>query len=260
MSEFVSGLVSIITPLYNGKKYIRKTMDSVCSQTYTNWEMLIINDGSTDGSYEWVKEYIEEKNENRIRLSSNPKNMGICETRNRGLKEAKGQYIAFLDSDDLWDAKRLENQLSFLKKKKEEDEKAAFVFSSCRIIDENGNPTGQIRRAPSKVTYNDLLKDNVISCLTVLIDREIIPTDLCYMPNIVHEDYAAWLNVLKVGHLAYGCDKVLCSYRVDKGSRSGNKLRAAAWHHTVLKSQNLSFIKRMYLMICYLFAAVKKRV
>ena len=112
MSEIVQGLVSIITPLYNGKNYIEETMTSVVNQTYENWEMIIVDDCSSDGSAEVVETYIHDHQEQRIRLLHNRENLGVANTRNAGMKEAKGQYICFLDSDDLWKAKKLEHQIS----------------------------------------------------------------------------------------------------------------------------------------------------
>ena len=202
MNNYSSGLVSIITPLYNGKNYIVSTMESVIDQTYKNWEMIIVDDGSTDGSKELVEEFLSNRKESRIKLFENPSNLGISATRNSGLEKAKGQYICFLDSDDLWDQNKIEKELSFLQEVRKKDTKAAFVYCGCRIIDEKGIPTGQIRSVKKEVTYEVLLKDNVIPCLSVLIDRNIIPTDLCKMPSIVHEDYATWLNLLKEGFIA----------------------------------------------------------
>ncbi|MCR5546946.1 MAG: glycosyltransferase, partial [Lachnospiraceae bacterium] len=127
MNNYSSGLVSIITPLYNGKNYIVSTMESVIDQTYENWEMIIVDDGSTDGSKELVEEFLSNRKESRIKLFENPSNLGISATRNSGLEKAKGQYICFLDSDDLWDQNKIEKELSFLQEVRKKDTKAAFV-------------------------------------------------------------------------------------------------------------------------------------
>ncbi len=252
-------MISVITPLFNGKKYIIETLESVRNQTCENWEMLIIDDASTDEGPGLVEDYLHVKADERIRLLKNEKNIGAVGSRNRGLSEARGQYICFLDSDDLWDPEKLERQLAYLKEKKTTDPHAGFVFSQCRIIDGEGRETGQIRRVDEVVDYKKLLKDNQIPCLTVLIDRQEIPTESIQMPDIGHEDYAAWLNILKDGHKAYGLREVLAGYRVNASSLSGNKKTAARWHYEVLKSQQLSHFSLIYYMICYVIAAINKR-
>ncbi|MCR4673922.1 MAG: glycosyltransferase, partial [Lachnospiraceae bacterium] len=252
-------LVSIITPLYNAKAYIEETIKSVLSQTYKEWEMIIVDDGSTDGSFELVKEFIDSLSSDEKRkfhLLQNEKNSGITETRNRGLKEAKGRYIAFLDSDDLWDEEKLEKQLRYLK-----DTEAAFCFTQCRIIDENGIFTGRFRKVPVTAEYETLLMDNYIPCLTVLADRSVIPTEHLMMPNIRHEDYAAWLNVLRDSSVkAVGMQETLASYRVNISSTSGNKIEAAKWHWQVLRHQEkINFLRSIKYMFSYIFKAIAKR-
>ena len=259
MSEIVQGLVSIITPLYNGKNYIEETMTSVVNQTYENWEMIIVDDCSSDGSAEVVEKYIHDHQEQRIRLLHNRENLGVANTRNAGMKEAKGQYICFLDSDDLWKAKKLEHQISFLKEKQKMDSKAGFVFGTCEIINEDGISKGKIRKAKAQIDYKELLKDNGISCVSVMVDQTVIPKTLCFMPCIGHEDYATWLTILKNKYTAYGMEEVLCYYRISQNSISGNKKKAATWHYQVLKAQGISGFRLVYYMICYIYAAIEKR-
>ena len=145
MKDFKAGKVSVITPLYNGKESIIQTLESVRNQTYTNWEMLIIDDASTDGSADLVADYLHVLGDARILLFRNETNSGAVASRNRALQEATGQYITFLDSDDLWDPDKLETQLAFLAEKKKTDPRAGFVFGACRIIDRDGNATQKIR-------------------------------------------------------------------------------------------------------------------
>ncbi|MCR5396713.1 MAG: glycosyltransferase [Lachnospiraceae bacterium] len=264
VESFTDGLVSVITPLYNGADYIIETILSVQNQTYPSWEMLIVDDGSTDDSREKVERYLKEEEEalsGRVRLFQNEKNLGIAKTRNFGLSQAKGRYIAFLDSDDLWDPTKLEVQLSYMQK-----EDLAFCYGSCRVMDEKGNPTGKLRKVPREASYESLLLDNYIPCLTVVADRYKISTEKLKMPYIGHEDYAAWLNVFRPVKgeppiKAYGIESPLASYRVNTTSTSGNKLRAASWHFLVLREQEkLSFIKACGYMVLYLYYALKKRV
>ena len=263
---YIDGLVSVITPMYNAKEYILATIQSVLNQTYDMVEMIIVDDGSADGSGTAVLEYLSKNSDSvtedsysirgkKIRLIHNESNAGIVFARNRALKEAKGRYIAFLDSDDLWDSEKLEKQIAFMKERDVD-----FCYSACRIIDEKGNPTGRVREVPKCATYEDLLKDNFIPCLTVVADRKRIPTEHLLMPHIRHEDYGAWLNVLRPDSTkAAGLTEVLASYRVNSSSTSGNKLKAAIWHWKVLlKQEKISFFKSLKYM-CYYATGVIKR-
>ncbi|MBQ5484196.1 MAG: glycosyltransferase family 2 protein [Lachnospiraceae bacterium] len=138
-------MVSIITPCWNGEKYIAETMDSVLAQTYTNWEMIVVDDGSSDGSADLVRSY--EKKDARIRLICQ-ENAGSAAARNHGIKEAKGRYIALLDADDVWEENFLEEQLKLMAQKD-----AACVYSSYRLMDENSRVYGRMVKAPEKLTY-----------------------------------------------------------------------------------------------------------
>lgn len=296
--SYIDGLVSVITPMYNAKDYILDTVQSVLNQTYDMVEMIIVDDGSADGSDELVETFLSKNSGSvmedsysirgkKIRLIHNESNAGIVSTRNRALKEAKGRYIAFLDSDDLWDSEKLEKQISFMT-----EQSVDFCYSACRIIDEKGNPTGRVREVPKEATYEELLKDNFIPCLTVVADRKRIPTEHLLMPHIRHEDYAAWLNVLRLYpqkvrneettrandrsdwiHTiekrsdavatdrikAAGLTEVLASYRVNSSSVSGNKLKAAIWHWKVLLEQEkISFFKSLKYMFYYATGVIKR--
>lgn len=244
-------LVSVITPMYNAEKYIAQTIESVQAQTYENWEMLIVDDVSCDAGVEIVQGYMVK--DPRIKYLKHEKNAGVAQARNTALKAAKGQYVAFLDSDDLWMTNKLEKQIRFMKEKK-----AVFCYSACEIMDEYGKSTGKVRNVPVKQQYKDLLKGNAIPCLTVILDRSQIGN--VEMPVIPHEDYAAWLNILKKGITAYGMDEVLAKYRVNNHSLSGNKLQAAKWTWDIYrKQQKLGVMKSCYCFVCYIIAAVLKR-
>lgn len=244
-------LVSIITPMYNAERFITKTIESVQAQTYQNWEMLIVDDMSVDKGAQIVQKYAG--TDRRIRYIKHTRNGGVAKARNTALTEAKGRYIAFLDSDDIWKAGKLKTQIDFMRKKG-----AAFCFSACEVIDEQGKKTGKVRHVPAELTYKDLLKGNAIACLTVVLDREQI--DDIRMLSIPHEDYAAWLDILKKGITAYGIDEVLAKYRVSNNSVSKNKLRAAKWTWDIyLKQQKLGFMRSCHCFICYLIAAIRKR-
>lgn len=245
-------LVSIITPMYNAQKYIAQTMDSVLAQTYSNWEMIIMDDCSTDSCPEIVKEYC--RKDSRIKYFKNKENQGVSGTRNAAMQKATGRYLAFLDSDDLWNPEKLSIQISFM-----EQNDAHFCCTGCCVIDENGKLTGQVRHVPPKKNYRQMLKGNSAACLTVVVDRKYIDDPI--MPEIPHEDYAAWLNAIKDGEVVYGIDQVLASYRVAGNSVSGNKIRAALWTWSIYRDYlHIPLYKSIFYFICYAWNAVAKRV
>lgn len=245
-------LVSIVMPVYNAARFLREAVSSVCAQVYTNWELLLIDDGSTDESRSLMEELATDE---RIRLFYNERNLGIAATRNRGISEARGRYLAFLDSDDVWDKRKLEKQLLFLQAKG-----AAVSYTAIRIMDENSRLTGQVRRVPRSVTHENLLYGDAIPFLTVVLDTTKIPKERILMPDTRHEDYAALLNCLRGGETAYGLNEVLASYRVSRSSDSGNKLRTAIWQWEILRKQeNLPFWKATVCLGTYAVQAVWKR-
>ena len=248
-----NGLVSIITAVYNSGNTLRETVESVMAQYYSDWELILIDDCSTDDSREVMESLA--KADDRIRCLYNEKNMGVAETRNHGIKEARGRYIAFLDSDDMWDVNKLSVQMDFMDKTG-----APFTYTSIRIIDEESHPTGKERHVPPRVDHKTLLMGDPMPCLTIVIDTRVIPKEKIYMPNMHHEDYAAFLNCLRDGAVAQGLDEVLASYRVSRTSVSGNKFRTATWQWRILRDQEkLSVIKAFYYLCTYAFLAVKKR-
>ena len=209
--------VSIITPSYNSSKFIVETIRSVLSQTYSHWEMIIVDDCSTDNSVEVIKSFVEK--DSRIRLVELTENSGAAVARNKAIEEAKGQYIAFLDADDLWDPAKLEKQLDFMIKNN-----YSFVYSKYSAISEDGNGLSKDLVFPSKVGYKDLLKTCSIGCLTVVLDRGKF-TDIS-MPLIRRgQDYALWLKLLKQVDYAYCLDEDLAKYRVLENSLSRNKIK-----------------------------------
>lgn len=246
--EYTKGLVSIIMPMYNAKNTISQAIESVVRQTYTNWELLIVDDCSEDGCVEQVEPYLSDS---RIMLQRQPHNRGVAEARNVAMDLANGQYLAFLDSDDLWKEDKLRRQLSFM-----EEQGAAFVYSAYELVDSDAAPTGKMIHVPKQLHYREELKGNSIPCLTVLIDRTQIPVP--HMPDEGHEDYITWLNILKTGVTAYGQDEALALYRVNGQSLSGNKVKAAVWTWKIYKNQGLNWIQRCYYFGCYVFRALKK--
>ena len=219
-----SELVSIIVPVYNAAGYIEETINSVIEQTYTRWELILVDDCSTDDSYDLIKKKIAEFERTKaydgqsIVLLKNPQNSGAAKTRNNGVDAAKGRFIAFLDADDLWHPDKLQNEILFMKKYD-----ASFVFTGYEFGDENARPTGRVVHVPKKLDYNAALSRTVIFTSTVLIDTDIIDKQLCHMPEVGSEDTATWWNILDTGVVAYGLDQVLVTYRRPAKSLSSNK-------------------------------------
>lgn len=250
------GLVSIIVPVYNVEKFITETMDCVCRQTYENWELLLVEDGSRDNSVAVIEEYLQKSGDGRIRLIRQPSNMGAAKARNRGLAEAKGRYIAYLDADDLWVPEKLEKELGFMQEKG-----AAFAFTGYEFADENGKGTGRVVRVPAALTYKEALKNTTIFTTTVMFDTEKIQKDMLEMPVIKSEDTALWWKVLRKGYIAYGLDENLVKYRRAGKSLSSNKLEAVRriWN-LYRKAEGMSVISSAYHFCFWAVRAVKRRV
>lgn len=211
-------MVSVIIPLYNSEKYIETTIESVINQTYKNWELLIIDDNSKDNGVVIVKEYI--KKDSRIKLLVNSQNMGAAKTRNYGIKEAKGEYIAFLDSDDLWNCDKLEKQINFMEKNN-----YSVTYTGFKKVFIDTPQKGEyISKHKESLSYKELLKANWLSTFTVIYNQEILGKK--YFPDIrAGQDYGLWLDLAKENGKIYGMDEILGTYRVHVGSLSSNKIR-----------------------------------
>lgn len=254
----MNGLVSIIVPVYRAEAYIAETVAMVVGQTYTEWELLLIEDSSPDGSAQAVRDTLREQKWNRmsadrqdirdkgeeqarsiqekhlrsveeyadgtgrrIVLICKEKNEGAAAARNTGLDMAQGRYIAFLDADDIWFPEKLERELFFMRERQ-----AGFVFTAYEFGDEQARPTGKVVHVPARLTYGQALSRTVIFTTTVLLDREAIPDRLMRMPCVESEDTATWWQILRAGNTAYGLDEVLAVYRRPAKSLSSNKLTA----------------------------------
>lgn len=244
-------LVSIIMPCHNGEKFIRLSILSVIEQTYTNWELLVVEDKSSDSSVEIVKDYSNK--DPRIKLLYNDKNTGKPATpRNYGIKHANGDYMAFLDCDDMWKDTHLENLLRLFA-----DEKVVVAFSWYSRIDENGNFLGTVR-TPHTLNYHHLFYDNFIGNLTGMYDLK--KRGKVYQHESGHEDYTMWLDVLKIGGIAKSTDTIEAFYRETQQSVSSNKLKACAWRWNILrKDVGLPIISSAYFfLVSFFFIYLKK--
>ena len=227
--NYVKGLVSIITPCYNGEQFIKETIDSVESQTYPNWEMLIIDDGSTDNSEKIVNQYVEK--DSRIKLIKQ-KNAGSAAARNNGIRQAQGQYIALLDSDDIWLPEFLNDQIEFMNKKN-----AFCVCSSYSRIDEYSDEILSPVIAKPVIALKDMEAIDYIGCLTGLYDcskygKVFLHTEL----KSLLDDYAYWIDVIKLSGTAYGNQKVLSKYRIRKNSLTGKKTNLISKHYSFYRN------------------------
>jgi teichuronic acid biosynthesis glycosyltransferase TuaG len=244
-------LVSVITPVYNAEKFIEKTIKSVQGQTYTNWEMLLVDDVSSDRSVEIISKYVSL--DSRIKLIQLEENSGAAIARNTAIENSIGKYIAFLDSDDLWHPEKLAKQIRFM-----QSDNKAFSFTAYELMNEDGVKTGKEVHVPSSIDYDGLLKNTIIGCLTVMLDKE--QTGPIEMVNIrTRQDFVLWLDLLKRGHLAYGLDEVLAYYRKVEGSISSNKIKTARrnWH-VYREIEKLPLPKAIYSFVGYAVNALKK--
>ena len=210
-------LVSVLIPLYNNRLYIDEAIRSVLAQTYRNFEIIVVDDGSEDGGDKTAAGYPE------VRLFRK-EHSGISKTRNYALSKAQGDLITFLDSDDLWDPEFLEKQLAFMKEKK-----AVCVCCSYRYMDENSEPTGKIAPAKAEITERDMLVMNRVGCLTGLYDTSCFGK--IYLKEelrSIRDDYAYWYDIVKLSDRIWGNPEVLASYRVLAGSTTGNKRKLIA--------------------------------
>lgn len=245
-------LVSVIMPCYNMERYISETIASVQRQTYTHWELLIVDDASTDKTAVIVKNI--QNQDDKIHFIIKPEHSGIAETRNQCLNMAKGRFLAFLDADDLWHPEKLEQQLRFMTEKN-----IGFSYSSYDCVGETGKPLEKIVKAAGNLNYQAYLRNTIIGCSTVMIDKSIVGD--VTVPNFrTSEDAATWLNILKKGFLAYAIYQPLTSYRIRQLSASSNKLKASAdlWR-VYRQNENLPFFKALAYFSSYAFNAIKKR-
>jgi len=234
-------LVSIVTPAYNCSEFIGNTIESVQNQTYTHWEMIVVDDCSSDETYKIIKRAAEA--DSRIKLIQNSKNEGPAVSRNRAIKEAKGNYIAFLDGDDCWAPNKLETQLTFMQKNG-----AMLSHSSYMLVGENGKRLGRRSVSPMKIGYKELIQFNWIGTSTVIYNCSELGKHFMYdIQN--RQDWACWLQLVKKTD-AYFIDIPLVKYRVRKGSISGNKFKLVKYHWKIYREiEEFSWVKSVFYLV-----------
>lgn len=247
-------IISVITPVYNAEKYIESTINSVREQSFAQFEMILVDDCSTDKSHEIIKKII--KKDNRVKYILLEKNSGAAVARNTGIKAARGRYIAFLDSDDIWEKDKLKSQLTFM-----EENHYVFTYTAFKTITEDDKVIQEEVLVPESLNYKQLLKNTAIACSTVIIDRSVVGD--FSMPLVRKgQDTATWLMLLKGPvEKAYGLNNGLSSYRKVKGSISDDKLSALkrTWN-TYRNIEKLPLPKAVYYFFWYVLNAIKKRI
>src|SRR5699024_7824468 len=250
---FEANLISIVTPVYNAERFIAETIKSVQAQEYTNWELLLVNDQSTDNSQFIIEEFAIE--DNRIKVINLAENSGAAVARNTGIAASKGQYIAFVDSDDAWDSDKLIRQIAFMQKGGID-----FSYTDFRLVDEQGNVIKEKANVPLSLYYTGLLKNTAIACSTVMIDREQIGD--FRMPLVRKgQDTATWLQIMReTGIKAYGITLPLNSYRQVAGSISSDRIGALkrTWN-TYYNLEKLPLHKANYYFASYVMNAILRR-
>ncbi len=216
--EYIKGMVSVIIPVYNAEKHISNTICSVLKQTYKNIEIIVVDDQSKDKSAEIIKGL--QKNNREIVYFLQPENKGAGYARNKGLSIAKGQFVAFLDSDDLWKPEKLNKQIRLLKKKN-----GSFCFTAIEMIDGKGKIIKNKRPVRDEIDYKVLLSNTMIPTSSVIVDR-YRKGDFRMHIRRGGQDYATWLKLLRSGEKAYGINEALVQYRIDGKSLSSNKFKS----------------------------------
>jgi len=249
--DFKPTLVSIITPAYNSAAFIGDTIRSVQNQTYNNWEHLIVIDqGTTDDTANIVRSFMNK--DPRIRLIEIKNQKGISLSRNKAIQSSQGEWLAFLDSDDLWLPDKLKLQIAFMQKTK-----ANFSCTGYRKISEDGKITGRLRQPPEKQSYQSLLLNNLISCPTVMYNQKVLGQ--FFLKEHAHEDYLLWLDIIKKSKICFGLPEDLARYRVVENSRSMNVNRSGSRWVVYRKFENLNFLSSCYYFTRYAITAVGKR-
>ena len=240
-------MLSVILPVYNGEKTIGKAIDSVLNQKYSDIELIVVDDCSSDGTYPLLCHLSQ--SDSRIQVFKNEKNLGAAQSRNRGIAQAKGEYIAFIDADDYWNIEKIEKQLLAL-----QSSNSHLCYTASKIIDENNNVLNSHKHVPTSISYKGLLRENVFVCSSVILRRDILPKQP-FDGKYFHEDFVLWLDLLKNGCKAVGIDEALVIYRL--GGRSSNKKNAMKYRWKIYREcEGLGFIKSLWYFSFYALTGI----
>lgn len=244
-------MISVVMPAYNAERTIREAIDSILTQSYRDLELIVVNDCSQDGTKGIIEEYV--RADERVRLINNEVNSGVSVSRNKAVAAAKGEYIAFLDSDDIWKQGKLEKQLKVM-----EDNNAVLSYTSSAFIDQDGKPYNYVMEAEEKTTLDTLLRKNLISCSSAMVRASVMKK--IRMPgDRMHEDYYVWLKILKKYKYAYGVKEPLLIYRLSSNSKSSGRIKSAVMIYNTYHAVGYNAAEAGFLTLRYTIHSVSKR-
>lgn len=244
--------ISVVMPAYNAENTVKSAVESVLCQSFSDFELIIINDCSTDGTADILRDLAQR--DTRIVIIENERNSGVSYSRNAGVARAAGEWIAFLDSDDMWREDKLELQLRALEKHPE----CIVSYTASSFIDSEGNPYDYVMPAEEKTVYSTLLKKNLMSCSSVII-RSSVMKELKMPGDEMHEDYYTWLTVLRDGGYACGVNEPLLIYRLSRNSKSSSRVKSAKMSYNTYRAAGYSAAAALFLVCRYFFHSVTKR-
>ena len=245
-------LISVVMPAYNAARTLEASVRSVLGQTDPDWELLVLDDCSTDGTWALIERLAAL--DRRIRPLRNERNCGVGLTRNRGVSLAKGSWIAFLDSDDLWTPDKLVKQRALAARYPE----TGLFYTGSGFLTAAGETLDYVLHVPETIERRELLKQNLISCSSVLAKKELLLRFPMESGRGMHEDFVTWLRILEAERVARGLDEPLLLYRRAEKSKSSNKLRAARMNWNAYRAAGLSAPESLYYMLWYTLRGVKK--
>ena len=243
-------MISIIMAAYNAENTIEAAIQSVICQTYKKWELLVVDDCSKDHTAQIVEKLV--RTDPRIHLLKNTTNQGVSISRKIGLDYARGEWIAILDSDDMWAKDKLEKQLKTKKKKN-----ADLIFTGSAFIKSDGQSIDWVLHVPESISYRELLKQNLISNSSVMV-RSVLYRQHYAMGDEMHEDFAIWLGITRMGGRAFGIDEPLLIYRLSNSSKSGNKIKSLRMNWNTYCYLGLNPLKAAYYMCWYIVKGLLK--
>lgn len=248
--KLIEDKVSVVTSTFNSYRFVEQTIISIQQQTYDNWEMLITDDCSIDGTWDLLHEYAIK--DDRIKIFKLDKHSGPAVSRNNSIKHAKGRFIAFCDSDDQWKQDKLKKQIEFMVSKN-----CALTYSDYDVINQNGNLIGVVKVKPY-LDYKLMLRNNYIGCLTAIYDTHQLGK--IFFPNIsLRQDWALWLIILKKIDKAYGLNESLAIYRKHGRSISKNKIKLVKYNYAIYREfEKFSKIKSLAMMLVFFYYYFKK--
>lgn len=244
--------VSVVMPAWNAEKTLEDSVRSVLCQTEENWELLIVDDASSDGTWEKILALSEA--DSRIRAVRNETGRGAGPTRNRGVELARAEWVAFLDSDDLWTGDKLSRQLALAEAFPETE----LFYTGSGFIGASGEKLDYVLHVPEKIDRRQLLRQNLISCSSVLARRELLLRFPMQNGRALHEDFVTWIRILETQPYARGVDEPLLLYRLSENSKSSNKLRAAKMNWNAYRAAGLGIPESLYYMGWYTLRGLRK--